>query len=238
MLFHWLGWHGKSGKSLTGYDSRDPNVIKRQLQAMLAFGGPASGVVALSYGPTVDPFIHQAVLSMASQCNALNVPFMLCMDPWTVKNAADKNQAMIQALTSPDFKFLLQMDCYVQGRPVLDFATGCDKATVAAAVPGIQYWMSGTDYDWVKIPEVQNKTSFPCVYVEFNDGTGPDRNKSVWDQTQPARIVPSLAGSTFFKRNLTTPVASFPYVQVATWNDVAEGTDIEKFAAIVSGRIY
>jgi hypothetical protein len=157
------------------------------------------------------------------------------MDPWTVKNAPDKNAAMIAALNSPDIQFLLNMDCYLEGKPVLDFATGCDQNTVLAGVPGIQYWRIGQDYDWPKIPPVDNKTKLPYVHIEFNDGTGADRNKSVHDQTQPARITPSLAGSTFWNDQVTATAGK--YIQFVTWNDVKEGTDVEKFASMLWGRI-
>lgn len=235
-LFHIVTYHGKDGAaSLTGYDSRNPNTITHQLKAMQALGGEGTGVVALSYGPTVSTFMHQAVMTIGAQANALGMPFALCFDPWTVKGAADVNKAMIACLTNPDIQFLLGMDCYLPGKPVLDFATGCSDVIVKASVPGIQYWLVGRDYDWPKIPPVPNKTALPCVHLEFDDGTGKDRNKSVWDQTQPARITPSYAGATWW--NDVSTLGMSQYVQVVTWNDVAEGTDVEKFASVLWGRI-
>jgi len=240
-MFHWLGWHGKDGASITGYDSRNPNVITHQLKAMKNLGGEGFGVIALSYGSASD-FIRQAVLEMGNQCNATGAPFALCMDPWTVKNpdgsfppVPERNARMITALNSPDIQFLLHMDCYLRGKPVLDFATGCDKTAVEAGVPGIQYWIQGPDYDWPKIPPVANKTKLPCVHIEFNDGTGADRNKSAWDQTKPARITPALAGATFW--NDADTASAGEYIQFVTWNDVKEGTDVEKFASVLWGRI-
>src|SRR5258708_2176982 len=112
IMWHWLGWHGKDGNSITGYNSTDPNVITHQLKAMQTLGGEGCGVIALSYGVQSD-FIQQAVLEMGNQCNALGMPFALCMDPWTVKNAPNKNQGMIDTLNLPDFQFLLNMDCYL-----------------------------------------------------------------------------------------------------------------------------
>lgn len=231
VLFHLVLWHGKNGPSLTGYDSRDPSVISRQLKAMQAFGGAGAGVIALTYGPTVSPFIHEACMAVGNQANALGMPFGLCFDPWTVKGASDPNTAMISALQHPDIQFLLNMPTYLKGKPVLDFATGCDKNTVLAAVPNIAYWQAQKDFDWPQIPQVPNQTPLPCAYIEFNDGTGPDRNKQVWDQSQPARIVPSLAGRTFWNRSVGVS-AYGAYVQFCTWNDVSEGTDVEKFASI------
>jgi hypothetical protein len=233
VLFHWCGWHGKDGKpSVPGYDSRDPDVITHQLNAMQALGGEGTGVIALSFGLESE-FIQQSVALMGQACNARSMPFALCMDPWTVKNSDDKNAAMIAALTDPSIQALLDMDCYLPGKPVLDFSTGCDADTVMAAVPGIEFWLNGTDFDWVRIPEKPNKTQLPCVYVQFDDGTGDDRNKSCWDQSEPARIVPPMGGNTFWNRD----VSAGDYVQFVTWNDYHEGTQVEPYAAMLSGRI-
>src|SRR4051812_38693640 len=89
VLFHHLPWHGKNGPgtSLTGYDSRSANVISSQLDAMATLGGEGFGVICLTYGPTVSAFIHQASTAMCQQCNARDIPFALCFDPWTVKDS-------------------------------------------------------------------------------------------------------------------------------------------------------
>ena len=240
IMWHWVGWHGKDGKaSIPGYDSRDPNVISHQLSAMRALGGDGCGVIALTYGPTVSPFIHQAVMAMGNQCNAWGMPFALCFDPWTVKNAPDKLGAMISAVTHPDIQFLLNMDCYLSsktpiGKIVLDFSTGVNQSAIQSALPSIQYWLEQVNYDWVQIPEKANKTPFPCVYSQFNDGTVYDRNKSVWDQTKPVRIVPSLGGKTFWNRDISM---AKDYVQFCTWNDYSEGSEIEPFASMLEGKI-
>src|SRR5260370_25434143 len=88
VMFHWVGWHGKDGPSVPGYDSRDPNVIGDQLSAMAALasvlGVSGFGVIALTYGPTVSTFIHSAVMEMSRQCPERQIPFPLCTDPWSV----------------------------------------------------------------------------------------------------------------------------------------------------------
>jgi len=58
---------------------------------------------------------------------------------------------------------------------------------------------------------------------------------SVQDPTKTARIIPALAGNTFWNRNVS---GAKDYIQFVTWNDVKEGTDVEKFASIISERIY
>src|SRR5690348_12160677 len=104
VLFHRVGWHGKTIPNLAGYDSRDPNVISHQLEAMLAYGGSKSGVIHLSYG-LASVFIAQSMLETLNQCQALQMPFAICMDPWTIKDASGnilpspaREQAMIASL--------------------------------------------------------------------------------------------------------------------------------------------
>lgn len=248
VFFHWTGWHGKDGPSIPGYDSRDANVIGDQLSAMetlaSALGAGGFGVVALTYGPTVSTFIHAAVMEMSRQCSNRNVPFALCFDPWTVRNK-DKNTAMIAALQHPDTQVMLAGRSYLAGKPVLDFSTGCDPKTVLNAVHGIQYWMKNVDYSWpettetiptLAIVQALPTMKLPCVMSQFNDGTGADRNKSVWDQTKPARIVPPLAGKTFWDMVELIPKSS-TMVQAVTWNDYKEGTNVEQFASMLWGRI-
>jgi len=213
---------------------------------MQAFGGPGAGVVALTYGPTVSPFIHDACMEMSLQCAERQMPYALCFDPWTCsKNGvkytqqADIDQAMILALNHPDTKIILNSRSYLPARPsasgygvpVLDFATGCNRTTVQAACKNVQLWMNGPDFSWPRFP---GKTSnaviqLPCVCLEFNDGTGKDRNVSA-TAGGPARIIPALSGG-FWNSLVATLPATLGYVQVITWNDVSEGTDVEKIAS-------
>jgi hypothetical protein len=87
VLWHRVGWHGKStSPNLAGYDSRDPKVITHQLQAMLDLGGDGAGVIHLHYGLN-SPFINESALETCNQANVLGMPFALCMDPWSVKDA-------------------------------------------------------------------------------------------------------------------------------------------------------
>jgi hypothetical protein len=211
-------------------------------------GGDGCGVIATTFGPTASPFIHQACMAMCNQCNALGMPFVLMFDPWVVKNPATsqiypspiKEQMYIAALQHSDTQFMLNSPSYlttlagIPGKPIIDFDTTVDKLIVLKAVPGISLFQDGFDFDWPRIPSRPNSTKLPVAFMEFNDGTGPDRNKSRWNQTIPARIVPSLAGRTFWSMNCS---AAVDYIQFATWNDYAETTNMEQFAAMVWGRI-
>src|ERR1700704_3409294 len=118
ILFHVVLWHGKDGASLTGYDSRSPNVIGDQLSAMAvlasALRAPKFGVIMLTYGPSASLFIHTACMEMARQCNSRRIPFALCYDPWAVKDSNGrmlqspaKENAMIAALRHPDTQWMI-----------------------------------------------------------------------------------------------------------------------------------
>jgi len=246
VLFHILCYYGKNGiaSSTPGYLSTDPNIIDHQLECMQAFGGGGTGLIALTYGPFVSPFIHEACMRLCTAANALDMPFALCFDPWTVKNSdgsmpplATCNSKMISVLQNADIQSLLSADNYLPGKPVLDFSIGCTPSVITASVPNIEYWLNGTDYDWEYIPNKPNKTKLPCAYVQFDDGTGADRNKEVWNQSNPARIVKSMGGKTFWSCNFSTVnnCNGKNYVQFVTWNDYDEQTAVEAWASMATG---
>jgi hypothetical protein len=246
VLFHTVLYFGKDGidNSSSGYLSNDALVIERQLQCMKAFGGPGCGAIGLTYGPTKSSFINDAVNKFAQACNTQDMPFALCFDPWAVKNndesmpdKATCNSRMIAALQHPDTQAILNLPCYLPGKPVLDFSIGADPATIEAAVPGIDYWLNGKDYDWEYIPNQPNKTKMPCVYVKFDDGTRGDRNKSAWNQSKSCRVVRSNAGRTFWNCKLdgANNCNGKNYVQLVTWNDYDEQTCIEQYASMATG---
>lgn len=249
ILFHTVYYHGKDGTaSPTGYLSNDPNIIGDQLSVMQAIGGEGCGVIALTYGPAVNAFIHQAVMEACRQCNARRMPFALCYDPWTVKGsglAAD--QAMIMVLRHPDTLAMMNSRTYISsingtpGKLVLDFSTGANSKNVLAASPGVNYFMKNTDFAWPnfdansKPVPLNNKVKLPCVIHQFDDGSGADRNKQANDPSLPVRLWPSNAGNTFWQSAVSAIADNSQYVQLPTWNDVRESTDIESWAAIVAG---
>lgn len=263
VLFHVVLWHGKDGPSLTGYDSRDPNVIGDQLSAMAtlasAIEAPSFGVILLTYGPTNSAFIHIACMEMARQCNSRRIPFALCYDPYVVKDLSTgkillspaKENAMIAALRHSDTQWMLNSRMYLPGKPVLDFldASQCaNPKMVLAAVPGIQYWVNGTDFSWIRFRNdstldanayrTENTRGLPCAFPSFNDGTGKDRNKQAWAQTLPARIASPMAGGLWWDMVHASDSNPSKWIQVV-WNDVRENGEggPEAFAAMLWGRI-
>ena len=241
VLFHTVLWHGKDGPSQTGYDSRDPSAITKQLDQMQSLGGDDCGAILLTYGPTVSPFIHEACMNMADQLSSRKMPFALCYDPWTASANGVKfttptqaSAALIAALQNVDTQFLLNDSSYIStsiGKIVLDFSTGASKAAVTASVPGLDYMMNGPDFDWPRFPQRANTSRLPCAYLQFDDGTGPNRNLSA-TSSGPVRLIPSLAGTTFLSAIAPNVSSLTGYIQIVTRNDISESTDIEKFAAI------
>jgi hypothetical protein len=131
---------------------------------------------------------------------------------------------------------------YKGRRVVLDFSTGVDPAKIMAVLPTVSYWMRGVDYTWpertntLSILAQQSKLStmkLPCLFRYFNDGNPLDRNKQAWDMTQPVTVIEALAGMTYQMSAMTGQLVKGDFYQFVTWNDVAEGTEIESFAAML-----
>lgn len=243
VLFHVVFFYGKSGPSITGYLSNDSNTIGDQLSAMQNLGGEGCGVIGLTYGPTVSSFIHESAMEMCFQCAERDMPFALCYDPWTVKGATGKtaDEAMIAALQHPDTQAMMNSRTYISsingiaGKLVLDFNTGADASVVQTSIPGLTYWMQSKDYSWPQIPgPTNNNTKLPCLTRQFDDGTGPNRNMSVWNQAAPVRLLPSLSGGYWWGLEASA-YTNAEYIQVVTWNDYYEQTQVEDFASMLWG---
>jgi hypothetical protein len=254
VLAHVVLWYGKDGPSETGFNSGDPNVIGDQLDSIQNFCGEGAGVIALSFGATVSTFIHQASMEMCRQANERQMPFALCFDPWSVspsKTLADIDSTMVKTLQHPDIQTMLNSRSYLTAKngkkAVLDFSTGADKAVVSAAVPGVDYWCKNEEYSWPEIVETVPTLAvvqalptmqLPSVCVAFDDGTGPDRNKSRWNQSQPVRILPPREGSLFWDMaDLASECKGAQFIQLVTWNDYHEQTAVAHVAAMLRRRI-
>lgn len=259
VLFHTVFYHGKNGlaSSPTGYLSNDPNVIGDQLSAMQNIGGEGCGLVALTYGATVNSFIHGAVMEACRQASEREMPFMLCYDPYVVtksKTPTDANAAVIADIMHPDTQAMLNSRTYINAnnlRPILDFDTGATAGLVKPSTPGVDLWMNRQDFSWLYFGQPDPVATLkkynalptmklPAVGVQADDGNGADRNKSAWDQTKPARTAWPYGGRLFHDMADLVP-SHCDYVQMATWNDGpgkgSECTGIEPFASMLWGRI-
>ena len=70
------------------------------------------------------------------------------------------------------------------------------------------------------------KISIGSIYPGFYDPNPKDPTKSVWDINTPVRTIDYRNGVTFLDTCLAVP-PDIQYVQVVTWNDREEGSDIE-----------
>jgi hypothetical protein len=75
----------------------------------------------------------------------------------------------------------------------------------------------------VKWPD---KIAIAAAFPGFNDGNPKDLSKQVWDITKPARIMPRYRMGTFAYHAGAVP-EFVKLVQLCTWNDFDERTDIE-----------
>lgn len=245
VLAHALYWYGQPGDTSTmhRYVSTDPNVIADQISAMQNLG--IGGILALTFGPTVNPFIHQTVMEACRQCGERGMLFGLVLDPWVAKASTDKTAAVIASLQHPDMQTMLSSRGYLPERYVLDFGTGADSVRVMNAVPGMSMLNLGTGFSWPSfssssaLATLARQNALPTMKIpgvcpRFNDGYPGDRNKSVWGGN--VRVLESQAGNFFWDQVALAPKTS-KYVQLITWNDYFEDTAIEPSASMLWGRI-
>lgn len=176
------------------------------------------------------------------------------------------NDPVVQEiLNAPSYipeKAILEFDLSssgVMGANVVDFSQ------VAKALPQYKFLSKHTGYSWPEITNTlatlqKDNANFtmliPGVCVQFNDGGTPyimsgttmnysvtttnwgglrDYAHSVWDNTTGTRVIDHQGGNTFMDHVASVPKTA-PYAAVVTWNDSDEGTDIEKFAVMCSGK--
>lgn len=248
LLAHKMDWFGEPGKvHRVNYDSSDPLVISRQLSIAQDVG--IDGFIDTWQG-LGKPFSHAAAMETCQQCSERGMLFALLMDPAITKAVVNKEQAVIAALTDPTTQKMLNSPAYLPGKPVLDFDTKADFTKVAPLVPGVRFWKRHTEYSW---PEIVNTVAtlkadnanatmqIPGLCPYFNDagaplpGGGRDYSKWVWGLDKPCRVIDHEAGKFFFDQLDVTPRTT-AYAALVTWNDHDEGTGMEQFLAIATGR--
>jgi hypothetical protein len=193
-LAHWLGWFGEGTPvkvhRVNRYVSTDPAVVKAQLLAMQSIG--IQGAIATWQGPTVNPFLHAATMTLWEWCMELDMLFGLLLDPWIAKQQPNPTQAVITALQSADCQRMLDSPCYLPEQYVLEFdlaaSAGVVVPTVQAAV-GCPLLSWHTGFSWPNIPvnpqsptdslaslkadNAQTAMKVCGVNVAFNDGGEP-----------------------------------------------------------------
>jgi len=135
---------------------------------------------------------------------------------------------------------------------------GADISVVNSKIYNCQLGSKHTAFGWLentaettlstlKNDYAKNPTILPCAAVEFNDcdtwpnataaamkAVGPEFAGSVWDHTKVHREIRSQAGNFYFDMLALVPKTA-KRLQIVTWNDYRERTNIEQVAAVLAG---
>lgn len=245
---------------VTAYTSSDNLTVARQLENMQAVG--IDGVISTWMGPKVNPFIHATCMETAKQCAERGMLFALLMDPWICKSGVtpqDKANLIATELRDLTTLNMITSGSYVPEMAVLDFSTGADLSLLRTLVPRFVFWERGIDYGWPNIDgtilnlAVQHtsvRMQVPAVCSGFFDGgrlspvvgngiNGAGRNyeQGVWPNVPVRRVIDHQAGN-FYLDTVGTLVncKTARYAGLVTWNDHDEGTGIEQFISMLTGR--
>jgi len=164
-LAHMQGWFGENNGTtvhrIDRYLSNDPVVINNQLNFMEAIG--IKGCIVDWEGPTVNPFLHDAMMNIWEGCMEHELLFGLMLDPWIAEKQTNPTQATISALLNSDCQRVLNSPAYLPEKYVLEFdmnaSAGVDVATVQAAVPTIPILSWHTGYSWPNIVTGDNPSN-------------------------------------------------------------------------------
>jgi hypothetical protein len=250
LLAHVMLWfsRGAANHKVTRYDSGDPAVISAQLDILKACG--VDGVIVTWFGLSSSG-IHSAAIEMCRQCEQKNMLFALLLDPWTVRNHPNKEDALAAALSDPATQKMLNSSAYLPEKAVLDFSTGVNFAAIQPRFPNLKFYMRHIHYSWPETHDVLGnlrrdnshpEMKIPGVCAGFFDGgfvksTNPparDWNKSVWNEAESVRIIPHEAGNTYHDQVVLVPKTA-PYAAIVTLNDHDEGTDILHLLSMMTG---
>jgi len=248
-------------RRVTRYKSTDQSAIEAQCDLLQASG--FAGVVHIWNGPAI-PFVDDAMMRFWAECQSRGLSFAIMLDQWIAKGQANPTQAVIDALTSAQFQRLLASDSYLPEKYLLEFnlnaAAAVNVAAVQAAVPSVKILSENSGYGWVQsdVTNLARINSSPnmkmpglCLY--FNDGGYPlpngvssgasftkrDWGQSVWGKRSngdsSTRVTEHQAGNWLADQMAVTPISA-SYILFATLDDHEEGTGIEHFLSLFTGR--
>ena len=252
---HLMLWFGKSNHMNVGYSSTDPAQIQRQIADMISRG--IDGVVIDWYGPnnSVDQ-ATQAVMHEAEKHAGFTFAIMIDGGAMGNACSGCSSQDALTQLLQYVEKTYFRSPAYftIQGQPVVtnfnvDGSVDWQKANGALKTPprflfqnqgGFTHAMSDGSYSWV-MPTTPNYgleylssfyqtgLSFPrtetvgATYKGFNDAlAGWGSGRAIDQQCGKTWL------QTFSQINSTyNSGRQLPYLQLVTWNDYEEGTELE-----------
>lgn len=269
LLANYMGWfNGADGKKHAANvcQSDDPRTIRAQVLAAHAIG--IDGFVVDWYGPdptdSAKP-TNAATLLLAAACNAVGMEFSIMFDKGGFQYALDKKTALAAGMQYIRQKFFTMSNyTKLNGKPLLwefawsnqgmnvsDFAkANPDVAVVSqnaspAACAGSYAWVNGfgtpdAPQKYMEFYLTRNDpVMIPCLFDSFDDHDPIKTTRSRWGGA--ARIIAPGQWQMCIDE-INKAVASgkkFPIMQICTWNDYDERTELESAAIAQAGlRLY
>jgi hypothetical protein len=256
LFANWMGWfNGTDGKKHAANvcQSDDPQTVHNQVLAAHAVG--IDGFVVDWYGAARDyaPPTNAATILLAAACTSMGMEFSIMLDSGTFKWAADKKAAFAAGLAYCKSKFFTMPNyTKLNGKPLLwEFGwkeNGINISEVAVANPdmailaqnasppsvaGSFAWVNG--FGTVDAPQKymewylakKDPVMVPCVFDGFDDHDPIKITQSRWGG--PARFIAYGQWQMCIDeiKKAIAAGAKFPFVQICTWNDYDERTQIE-----------
>jgi hypothetical protein len=242
-----------------GYDSSDPAVIDRHLNDMQSAGvdvvtpdyygsGNLFGVKVLSLlvmgcvkrGMTIAPCFDGGMVKHRPDMSISATAYMVGQ----MRAFKDKYSAVMEKL--PDGRYLCDSFSWNSSDPRFDI----DESKVCASLPeyailfrekggfsktgssGSFAWAFTDHAAWLLAAAKAGKIGCGALCKGFDDHNrrpGADPTKSVWDSSQPARILAERDGQQWLDTIKIYNDSAYkpPYMQLVTWNDQEEGTELE-----------
>lgn len=265
---NWMGWfNGSDGKKHAANvcQSDDARTVRNQVLAAHSVG--IDGFVVDWYGATPDYAqpTDKATQLLAASCNALGMEFSIMLDAGTFKWASDKNKSLAAAMSYVRQKYFTQPNyTKITGKPVLwEFGWGNARMDVSAFArnnPDISV-LSQTStmpncvgsFGWVngfgsadaprKYMEFylgkNDALQIPCIFDGFDDHDPVKTAQSRWGG--PARTIHYGQWQMCIDEIKKAVAAgkNFPAIQICTWNDYDERTQVESEVLGLEGmRLY
>lgn len=248
-LLHVMPWMGDGNvHRVSRYNSTDPDVIDKQTDLIKLAGG--DGIIVTWLGPSYTSS-HQATLQLAAECNKKSLLFALLVNPEVASQA--------NWFHDPGFLSMMNEECYVPEKFLLDFSSGIDYTKVPLP-PGTRLLLNQRGFGWQNaydgnnvqtLTEIQSTNKqltmmIPFVsFVGHNDGGWPtptgvkpaaftgtrDYSKRVWSANETPRVVDHQAGNFFLDTVAALSLCPNAPYAAGVWNDADEGAGIEHFMA-------
>lgn len=256
ILAHLMLWFGGSSHMNVGYNSDDANQIHNQVEDMISRGIDGVVIDWYGPNNSIDQ-ATQLVKHEAEQHPGFSFAIMIDAGAMKAISQAAPQQALIQLLQYVEQNYFSSSAYLnINGQPVvtnfnIDLSYSIDWNAVSAALhtpprfffqdnEGFSHAMSDGSYSWV-MPQISDfglgylssfyyagqsaagKETVGAAYKGFND------TLASWSMD---RVMSQQCGQTWLQtfnqiNNLYNSGNQLPYLQLVTWNDYEEATELE-----------